>query len=87
MTEEYKQYKVEIKDGMLVGCENFGVWAIENGHRRKIPDLHTHIQMGISMDWVVMLPAREFLEIPEGVPMPTIPHSGAKRRLNKWEPR
>ena len=66
-------FKVEIKDGMLVGCENFGIWLIEGGQRRKIPDLVTEIKMGISRDYVIMLPTRDFLEIPEGAPMPAIP--------------
>ena len=66
-------FRVDIKDGMLIGCENFGIWLIEGGKRRHIPDLVTEIKMGISRDWVIMLPTKEFLEIPEGGPMPAIP--------------
>jgi len=83
----YKQYEVEIKDGMIVGCENFGIWCILEGKKRKVPDLHTRIQMGISMDWVVMLPPREFHAIPEGEPMPTIKPLRVGGRRNPWEPK
>ena len=68
-----KEFRVDIKDGMYVGCTNFCIWLIQGGKRRKIPDLVTEIKMGISMDWVIMLPTKEFLEIPEGDPMPVIP--------------
>jgi len=68
-----KDFKVDIKDGMIVGCENFGIWIIEDGKRRHVPDLVTQTKMGISMDYVIMLPTRDFKAIPEGEPMPKIP--------------
>ena len=67
-----KEFKVDIKDGMIVACENFGIWLIEGGKRRNIPDLVTQIKMGV-LPYVIKLPTREFLEIPEGDPMPKIP--------------
>lgn len=66
------EFKVDIKDGMIVGCENFGIWVIEGGKRRHVPDLVTQIKMAISLDYVIMLPTKEFKAIPEGEPMPKI---------------
>ena len=68
-----KEFKVDIKDGMVVGLESGGEWVIEDGKRREIPNLVTRIKMGLSMDWVIRLPAKEFKAIPEGEPMPKIP--------------
>lgn len=68
-----KKFKVDIKDGMIVGCENFGIWLIEGGKRRHVPDVVTQIKMAIPMDRVIMLPTNEFKAIPEGEPMPKIP--------------
>lgn len=67
-----REFKVDIKDGMIVGLESGGEWVIKGGKRRKIPDLVTRIKMGISMDWVIRLPGKEFRAIPEGEPMPVI---------------
>ena len=78
-----REFKVPIHDGMVVGAENYGLWCIDWGKRRKVPDLVTEIKMGICMDRVVMLHARELLEIPEGEPMPKIPlrrRGGGRRR-------
>lgn len=79
-----REFKVNIKDGMLVGCENFGIWLIEGGKRRHIPDVVTQIKMNIGWDRVIMLPTKEFKAIPEGEPMPKIPlrKQGGKHR--KW---
>lgn len=79
-----REFKVPIIDGMVVGAENFGLWCIEGGKRRKVPDLVTEIKMGICMDRVVMLHARELLEIPEGDPMPKIPLRRRGGRPRKW---
>jgi len=49
-----------------------------------VPDLVTEIKMGITMDYVVMLHARELLEIPEGEPMPKIPLRRRGGRPRKW---
>jgi len=66
------EYKVDIKDGMVVSCENFGIWIIEDGKRRCVPDLVTQIKMHV-LPYVIALPTNEFLAIPEGEPMPKIP--------------
>jgi len=75
-------FKVNIKDGMIVGCENFGLWVIDGGKRRHIPDLVTQIKMNIPVDRAIMLPTADFLEIPEGDPIPAIPLK--RRRGRKW---
>ena len=67
-----KEFKVDIKDDMIISCDNFGISIIKDGKRRLIPDLVTQIKMGV-LPWVIKLPTREFLEIPEGEPMPKIP--------------
>ena len=76
------RFKVDIKDGMVVGCENFGIWVIEGGKRRHVADLTTQIKMEL-LPYVIMLPTREFKEIPEGEPMPVIPK---RKRPGKRRP-
>jgi FkbM family methyltransferase len=65
--------KVPIKDGMIVGADGLGIWCIDEGKRRVVPDVVTQLKMGIGMHHVVMLPPAELEEIPEGEPMPKIP--------------
>jgi len=67
-----KEFKINIKDDMIISCDNFGISIIKDGKRRLIPDLVTQIKMGV-LPYVIKLPTREFLEIPEGEPMPKIP--------------
>jgi len=67
-----KEFKVDIKENMVIACENFGIWIIQDGKRRHVPDLPTQIKMNL-LGRVIKLPTQEFLDIPEGEPVPSIP--------------
>lgn len=71
--KKLRTLKLEIRDGMIVAADGYGIWCIDGGKRRVVPDVPTQLKMGIGMHHVIMLPPDELEAIPEGEPMPRIP--------------
>lgn len=65
--------KVDIKDGMIVACGEYGIWVIDGDKRRHVPDVATQLKMGLSWEYIINLPPDEFKVIPKGPPLPKIP--------------
>lgn len=62
--------ELEVRDGMIVAAKGMGIWYIDDGVRRHVPDVKTQIAMGIGMHIVVTLHPEQLEAVPEGEPMP-----------------
>ena len=66
-----KYPELNLPDETVVAAPGMGIHVIKDGHRCWVPDTWTQADLGIRMDYVVILFPEQLLAIPEGQAVPS----------------
>lgn len=66
-----KYPELNLPDETVVAASGLGIHVIKNGCRCWVPDTWTQADLGIRMDYVVILFPEQLLAIPEGPAIPS----------------